>query len=87
MIIGLTELVDYIDWKLFYLTWSLAGKYPRILQDEVVGKEAQILFTNAKNMLTVLCNNPKLKAIQGNRIKIFVAVSVSNHYPNLPFAA
>ena len=60
--IGLTELVDYIDWTPFFLTWSLAGKYPRILQDEVVGKEAQILFADAQNMLTVLCNNPKLKA-------------------------
>ena len=60
--IGLTELVDYIDWTPFFLTWSLAGKYPRILQDEVVGKEAQILFADAQNMLTVLCNNPKLRA-------------------------
>jgi 5-methyltetrahydrofolate--homocysteine methyltransferase len=60
--IGLAELVDYIDWTPFFLTWSLAGKYPRILQDEVVGKEAQILFADAQAMLKTLCNNPKLKA-------------------------
>jgi len=60
--IGLAELVDYIDWTPFFLTWSLAGKYPRILQDEVVGKEAQILFADAQSMLKTLCNNSKLKA-------------------------
>jgi 5-methyltetrahydrofolate--homocysteine methyltransferase len=60
--VGLAELVDYIDWTPFFLTWSLAGKYPRILQDEVVGKEAQILFADAQAMLKTLCNNPKLKA-------------------------
>ncbi|MFT7389783.1 MAG: 5-methyltetrahydrofolate--homocysteine methyltransferase [Candidatus Endobugula sp.] len=60
--VGLAELVDYIDWTPFFLTWSLAGKYPRILQDEVVGKEAQILFADAQDMLKILCDNPKLKA-------------------------
>ncbi|WP_339724918.1 methionine synthase [uncultured Paraglaciecola sp.] len=60
--VTLAELVDYIDWTPFFLTWSLAGKYPRILQDEVVGKEAQNLFDDAQVMLKTLCNNPKLKA-------------------------
>ncbi|MEP2651971.1 MAG: methionine synthase [Paraglaciecola sp.] len=60
--LGLAELVDYIDWTPFFLTWSLAGKYPRILQDEVVGKEAQNLFDDAQAMLKILCDNPKLKA-------------------------
>jgi 5-methyltetrahydrofolate--homocysteine methyltransferase len=60
--VSLAELVDYIDWTPFFLTWSLAGKYPRILQDEVVGKEAQNLFDDAQVMLKSLCDNPKLKA-------------------------
>lgn len=60
--VGLAELVEYIDWTPFFLTWSLAGKYPRILQDDVVGKEAQILFDDAQAMLKTLCNNPELKA-------------------------
>ncbi|WP_299072650.1 methionine synthase [uncultured Paraglaciecola sp.] len=60
--LGLSELVDYIDWTPFFLTWSLAGKYPRILEDEVVGKEAQNLFADAQAMLKMLCNNSKLKA-------------------------
>jgi 5-methyltetrahydrofolate--homocysteine methyltransferase len=60
--VRLIELVDYIDWTPFFLTWSLAGKYPRILQDEVVGKEAQILFADAQAMLKTLCDNPNLRA-------------------------
>jgi 5-methyltetrahydrofolate--homocysteine methyltransferase len=60
--IGLGELVDYIDWTPFFLTWSLAGKYPRILQDEVVGKEAQNLFADAQQMLKTLCGDPNLQA-------------------------
>ncbi|MFT2091365.1 methionine synthase [Paraglaciecola sp. 2405UD69-4] len=60
--LGLAELIDYIDWTPFFLTWSLAGKYPRILQDEVVGKEAQNLFDDAQAMLKKLCDNPDLKA-------------------------
>ena len=62
MELDLSELVAYIDWTPFFLTWSLAGKYPRILQDEVIGKEAQNLFDDAQAMLKTLCENPKLKA-------------------------
>jgi len=60
--VNLEELVDYIDWTPFFLTWSLAGKYPRILQDEVVGEEAQKLFADAKQMLDDLVKNRRLKA-------------------------
>ncbi|WP_100655779.1 methionine synthase [Alteromonas flava] len=47
-------LRNYIDWTPFFMTWSLAGKYPRILQDEVVGNEAQQLFADANQMLDKL---------------------------------
>ena len=60
--VGLEVLRDYIDWTPFFLTWSLAGKYPRILQDEVVGKEAQSLFDDAQAMLDQLCTSQALKA-------------------------
>lgn len=60
--LGLSKLVDYIDWTPFFLTWSLAGKYPRILEDEVIGKEAKNLFADAQAMLKKLCNNSELKA-------------------------
>jgi 5-methyltetrahydrofolate--homocysteine methyltransferase len=48
----LAELVPYIDWTPFFQTWELAGKYPRILDDNVVGPEAKKLFADAQAMLT-----------------------------------
>ena len=47
----LEEIVDTIDWTPFFITWELAGKYPRILEDEVVGEEASRLFKDAQDML------------------------------------
>jgi 5-methyltetrahydrofolate--homocysteine methyltransferase len=47
----LAELVPYIDWTPFFSTWELAGKYPRILSDNVVGPEAKKLFDDAQAML------------------------------------
>ncbi|MFT5674223.1 MAG: 5-methyltetrahydrofolate--homocysteine methyltransferase [Paraglaciecola sp.] len=60
--VPLAELRDYIDWTPFFLTWALAGKYPRILDDEVVGVEATKLFADAKSMLDELCANGQLLA-------------------------
>ncbi|HAT2885027.1 TPA: methionine synthase [Serratia marcescens] len=48
---GIETLCHYIDWTPFFMTWSLAGKYPRILEDEVVGEEAKRLFHDANQML------------------------------------
>lgn len=47
----LAVLRNYIDWTPFFQTWQLHGKYPRILEDEVVGEEATQLFADAQNML------------------------------------
>ncbi|MGL4565114.1 MAG: B12-binding domain-containing protein, partial [Halioglobus sp.] len=44
----LQQLVDTIDWTPFFLTWELAGKYPDILQDKVVGTQATELFGDAQ---------------------------------------
>ncbi len=52
--VSIKTLRDYIDWTPFFMTWSLTGKYPRILQDEVVGEEAQKLFHDANAMLDQL---------------------------------
>lgn len=52
----LGKLVDYIDWTPFFQTWELAGKYPAILEDKVVGVEATKLFEDAKNMLGRIVN-------------------------------
>jgi len=74
--VSLATLREYIDWTPFFLTWSLAGKYPRILEDEVVGKEATELFKDAQAMLDHLCDNELLtaKGVYG----VFAANSVDD---------
>ncbi|AFL73678.1 methionine synthase [Thiocystis violascens] len=47
----LADLVGYIDWSPFFNAWELAGKYPAILDDAVVGKEARELFADAQTFL------------------------------------
>ena len=48
---SLEEIAAYIDWTPFFQTWELYGRYPKILNDEVVGKEATELFVHAQEML------------------------------------
>ena len=50
----LAVLRNYIDWTPFFQTWQLHGKFPRILEDEVVGEEATKLFEDAQNMLDLI---------------------------------
>ncbi|MEM6862405.1 MAG: methionine synthase [Myxococcota bacterium] len=47
----LDHLVDTIDWTPFFQTWELHGRFPAILEDEVVGKQATELFADARAML------------------------------------
>jgi 5-methyltetrahydrofolate--homocysteine methyltransferase len=47
----LVELIGYIDWTPFFNTWELAGKYPAILDDTIVGTQARELFRDAQSML------------------------------------
>ena len=47
----LTDLRDYIDWTPFFRAWELAGNYPAILDDAVVGESARSLFADAQAML------------------------------------
>jgi 5-methyltetrahydrofolate--homocysteine methyltransferase len=49
--VRLGDLVPYIDWSPFFMAWELRGRYPRILDDEVVGTEAKKLFNDAQKML------------------------------------
>ena len=49
--VSLATLVDYIDWSPFFQTWELSGRYPKILNDQLIGKEAQNLFNDAQAML------------------------------------
>ncbi|MDO9142492.1 MAG: methionine synthase, partial [Methylobacter sp.] len=47
----LDTLVWYIDWSPFFQTWEMAGSYPKILDDKVIGVEARKLFADAQDML------------------------------------
>jgi 5-methyltetrahydrofolate--homocysteine methyltransferase len=58
----LTELAQYIDWGPFFQTWDLAGPFPQILKDEVVGHEAQRVFSDGKRMLQRLIEGRWLTA-------------------------
>ena len=58
----LEALVPYIDWTPFFITWDLVGKYPKILNDEVVGEAAQNLFDDAQKLLKDIIDNKRLTA-------------------------
>lgn len=54
----LAEIAQYIDWTPFFITWEMHGKFPAILQDEIVGKESIKLYHDANVLLQ--------KIIEGN---------------------
>jgi 5-methyltetrahydrofolate--homocysteine methyltransferase len=58
----LAELAACIDWAPFFQTWDLAGKFPEILQDEVVGGAARRVFDDGKQMLQQLTAGRWLQA-------------------------
>ena len=59
---SLEELSAYIDWTPFFHAWELAGKYPKILNDEIVGVEATSLFADAQKMLKQIVDEKWLQA-------------------------
>ncbi len=60
--VNIEELLDYVDWTPFFRSWELHGKYPAILTDELVGKEATSLFNDAKEMLQKIIDEKWLRA-------------------------
>ncbi|MFD0727215.1 methionine synthase [Lysobacter brunescens] len=58
----LQELVDCIDWTPFFSAWELAGRYPAILDDAIVGKQARDLFRDAQAMLKRIVDEKWLTA-------------------------
>tara|TARA_B100001063_G_C16777176_1_gene566556 strand:+ start:5178 stop:7883 length:2706 start_codon:yes stop_codon:yes gene_type:complete len=58
----ITLLNDYIDWSPFFRSWDLHGKFPEILEDEVVGKQASELYKDAKVLLQKVFDEKLLKA-------------------------
>jgi 5-methyltetrahydrofolate--homocysteine methyltransferase len=59
---SLATLSERIDWTPFFRAWELAGRFPRILEDEVVGEEATNLFNDAQTMLQQLIDEEWLQA-------------------------
>jgi 5-methyltetrahydrofolate--homocysteine methyltransferase len=68
--LGIKEFTDYpleilretIDWTPFFISWGLAGKYPKILKDDVVGEAARNLFDDAQKMLDKILSDKSLQA-------------------------
>lgn len=60
--VDLNILRRYIDWTPFFSTWELAGKYPAILEDNVVGEQATELFNDAQKMLDTIIADKWLEA-------------------------
>ena len=58
----LDELAKYIDWTPFFKTWELAGSYPKILDDTIVGEHARSLFDDAQAMLKKIITEKWLTA-------------------------
>jgi len=58
----LAELANYIDWGPFFQTWDLAGKFPGILNDEIVGESARRVYSDGKSMLSRLIQGRWLTA-------------------------
>lgn len=87
----LEELRKYIDWTPFFQTWMLAGRYPGIFEDNVVGKEAKKLFDDANKLLDEIIKGRSLQA--NGVIAFFPAVNAGddvqlfrNESDSAPFA-
>ncbi|MBK8568891.1 MAG: methionine synthase [Nitrosomonadales bacterium] len=59
---SLAEISPYIDWTPFFQTWELSGRYPKILNDEVIGEAARNLFHDAQAMLKRIIDEKWLSA-------------------------
>lgn len=58
----LEELIPFIDWSPFFRSWDLHGKYPNILEDEVVGEQAKELFADGQKILKKIVDEKSLTA-------------------------
>ncbi len=59
---NIADLIPYIDWTPFFMTWRLRGAYPAILKDPEMGEEAKKLFNDAQAMLKEIVSKKILKA-------------------------
>ncbi|MBS1154385.1 MAG: methionine synthase [Proteobacteria bacterium] len=73
---SLAAIAEYIDWSPFFNAWELYGKYPKILEDKVVGEEAKKLFADAQALLRQMIAENWVRA--SGVIGLFPANSVNN---------
>ncbi len=59
--VPLEELAEFIDWSPFFHAWELRGRFPAILDDEVVGEEARKLYADAKQLLDEIISKKLFK--------------------------
>lgn len=59
--VTLKDLLPFMDWSPFFLAWELKGRFPQILKDPVIGKEATSLYNDAQIILKEMLENPNLK--------------------------
>ena len=59
---SLGELLPFVDWSPYFMTWELAGKFPNILEDEVVGEAATALWSETQERLQWLIADGRLRA-------------------------
>ncbi len=59
---GLAEIAGYIDWQPFFIAWEMHGKFPALLTDEIIGKEATKLYNDAKKLLQQIIDEKWLTA-------------------------
>lgn len=60
--VPLEQIAKYIDWTPFFFSWELHGRYPGILEDKVVGKQAKELFDDAQELLQIIISQKKFTA-------------------------
>ncbi len=58
----LEQIAPFIDWTPFFNTWELAGSFPKILKDEVVGEQATKLFEDAQKLLAQIIKDKSIRA-------------------------
>lgn len=71
---SIEEIANFIDWTPFFRTWELAGKFPDILENKIVGKEAKKIFADAKKILEKI---KKEKLLQANAV---IGIFPANSY-------
>jgi len=65
--LDLSQLADYIDWTPYFVSWNLAGRYPKILEDKIVGQAARDLWNDTQKVLQKIIDQQwfKPKAVIG----------------------